>query len=57
MLDVIPDIIPILSDPGQYKLHSSVIETVKNLGQYEQYEQEIQRRTFEAHQKAVLLNE
>ena len=55
--NVIPDIIPILSDPGQYKLHSSVIETVKNLGQYEQYEQEIQRRTFEAHQKAVLLNE
>jgi hypothetical protein len=54
---VIPDIIHILSDPGQYKLHSSVIETVKNLGQYEQYEQEIQRRTFEAHQKAVLLNE
>ena len=55
--NVIPDIIPILSDPGQYKLHSAVIETVKNLGQYEQYEQEIQRRTFEAHQKAVLLNE
>ena len=55
--NVIPDIIPMLSDPGQYKLHSAVIETVKNLGQYEQYEQEIQRRTFEAHQKAVLLNE
>ena len=55
--NVIPDIIPILSDPGQYKLHSAIIETVKNLGQYEQYEQEIQRRTFEAHQKAVLLNE
>ena len=55
--NVIPDIIPILSDPGQYKLHSAVIETVKNLGQYEQYEQEIQRRTFEAYQKAVLLNE
>ena len=55
--NVIPDIIPILSDPGQYKLHSAVIETVKNLGQYEQYELEIQRRTFEAHQKAVLLNE
>ena len=55
--NVIPDIIPILSDPGQYKLHSAVIKTVKNLGQYEQYEQEIRRRTFEAHQKAVLLNE
>ena len=32
--NVIPDIILILSDPGQYKLHSSIIETVKNLGQY-----------------------
>ena len=54
---VIPFILPILSDPDQFKLHSAVIQTVKNLGEYETYEQEIHRRTFEAHQKAVILNE
>jgi HEAT repeat protein len=54
---VIPFIMPILSDPDQFKLHSAVIQTVKNLGEYETYEQEIHRRTFEAHQKAVILNE
>jgi hypothetical protein len=54
---VIPTIMPILSDPEQYKLHAAVIQTVKNLGQYDAYEQEIHRRTFEAHQKAVILNE
>ena len=54
---VIPTIMPILSDPEQYKLHAAVIQTVKNLGQYDAYEQEIHRLTFEAHQKAVTLNE
>ncbi|MGY8780145.1 MAG: HEAT repeat domain-containing protein [Fidelibacterota bacterium] len=54
---VIPTIMPILSDYEQYKLHPAVIQTVKNLGQYELYEQEIRRRTFEAHQKAESLND
>ena len=54
---VIPSLMPILSDPKQFNLHSAVIQTVKNLGVYETYEQEIHRRTFEAHQKAVILNE
>ncbi len=54
---VIPSLMPILSDYNQYKLHSAVIQTVKNLGAYNQYEQEIKRRTFEAHQKASLVNE
>ena len=54
---VIPSLMPILSDPTQFNLHSAVIQTVKNLGVYETYEQEIHRRTFEAHQKAVILNE
>ena len=54
---VIPSLMPILSDPKQFNLHSAVIQTVKNLGVYETYEQEIHRRTFEAHQKAVSLNE
>jgi len=54
---VIPSLMPILSDPNQFNLHSAVIQTVKNLGVYETYEQEIHRRTFEAHQKAVSLNE
>ena len=54
---VIPSLMPILSDPNQFNLHSAVIQTVKNLGVYETYEQEIHRRTFEAHQKAVILNE
>ena len=54
---VIPCLFPILSDGIQFNLHSAVIQTVKNLGVYETYEQEIHRRTFEAHQKAVILNE
>ncbi len=54
---VIPTIMPILSDPEQYKLHTAVIQTVKNLGQYDAYTQEIRRRTLEAHQKAITLNE
>ena len=54
---VIPSLMPILSDYNQYKLHSAVIQTVKNLGAYNQYEQEIKRRTFEAHQKASSINE
>ncbi|MEA1882050.1 MAG: HEAT repeat domain-containing protein [Candidatus Marinimicrobia bacterium] len=54
---VVPTLMPILSDPEQYKLHTAVIQTVKNLGQYDAYEQEIHRRTFEAHQKAVTTNE
>ena len=54
---VIPSLMPILSDYNQYKLHTVVIQTVKNLGAYNQYEQEIKRRTFEAHQKASLVNE
>ena len=54
---VIPLLMPILSDYDQYKLHAPVIETVKNLGGYEEYKQEIKRRTFEAHQKAVSINE
>ena len=54
---VIPSLMPILSDYNQYKLHSAVIQTIKNLGAYNQYEQEIKRRTFEAHQKASSINE
>ena len=54
---IVPTLMPILSDPEQYKLHTAVIQTVKNLGQYDTYEQEIHRRTFEAHQKAVITNE
>ena len=54
---VIPSLMPILSDYNQYKLHSAVIQTVKNLGAYNQYELEIKRRTFEAHQKASSINE
>jgi len=54
---VVPTLMPILSDPEQYKLHAAVIQTVKKLGQYNAYEQEIRRRTFEAHQKAESLNE
>jgi len=54
---VIPSIMPILSDYNQYKLHQPVIETIKKLGQYDNYEQEIRRRIFEAHQKASIINE
>ena len=35
----------------------TVIQTIKNLGQYNTYEQEIHRRTFEAHQKASMIDE
>ena len=54
---VIPFILPILSVYNQYKLHMTVIQTIKNLGQYNTYEQEIHRRTFEAHQKASMIDE
>ena len=54
---VIPFILPILSDYNQYKLHMTVIQTIRNLGQYNTYEQEIHRRTFEAHQKASMIDE
>ncbi|MDB9722442.1 hypothetical protein OAA83_00760 [Candidatus Marinimicrobia bacterium] len=54
---VIPSIMPILSDYNQYKLHQAVISTIKNLGQYNTYEEEIRRRIFEAHQKASSLDE
>ena len=54
---VIPFILPILSDYNQYKLHMTVIQTIKNLGQYNTYEQEIHRRSFEAHQKASMIDE
>jgi DNA-binding SARP family transcriptional activator len=48
---------PILSDYSQYKLHQAVITTIKKLGQYDTYEEEIRRRIFEAHQKASSLDE
>mgnify|MGYP003777459867 FL=1 len=54
---VIPSIMPILSDYKQYKLHQAVIATIKKLGQYDNYEEEIRRRIFEAHQDASSLNE
>ena len=54
---IIPSIMPILSDYEQYQLHQAVIQTVRDLGQYDQYDQEIKRRTFEAHQKAETIND
>jgi len=54
---VIPSILPILSDYEQYKLHEAIIQTVRDLGQYDQYAQEIKRRTFEAHQKAAAIDD
>ena len=54
---IIPSIMPILSDYEQYKLHQAVIQTVRDLGQYDQYAQEIKRRTFEAHQRAETIND
>tara|TARA_B100001750_G_scaffold112769_1_gene89059 strand:- start:298 stop:1434 length:1137 start_codon:yes stop_codon:yes gene_type:complete len=54
---IIPSIMPILSDYEQYKLHEAVIQTVRDLGQYDQYAQEIKRRTFEAHRKAETIND
>lgn len=46
-------ILPILSDPNQHKLHETVIQTIRDFGLYNEYAQEIKRRTFEAHQKAT----
>ena len=54
---VVPSLLPILSDYNQYKLHPAVIQTVKNLGVYESFEQEIHRRTFEAHKQGTLVDE
>ncbi len=54
---VIPSLMPILSDYNQYKLHAAIIQTVKNLGAYALFEQEIHRRTFEAHKQASVLND
>ena len=54
---VVPSLLPILSDYNQYKLHAPVIKTVKDLGAYPDYEQEIHRRTFEAHKNASTLDE
>ena len=54
---VVPSLLPILSDYNQYKLHPAVIQTVKNLGAYESFEQEIHRRTFEAHKQGTLVDE
>ena len=53
---VIPSLMPILSDYNQYKLHVAVIQTITNLGAYAEFEQEIHRRTFEAHKKASTSN-
>ena len=54
---VVPSLMPILSDYNQYKLHPAVIQTVKNLGAYDIFEQEIHRRTFEAHKQGAILGE
>ena len=54
---VVPSLLPILSDYNQYKLHPAVIQTVTNLGAYESFEQEIHRRTFEAHKQGTLVDE
>ena len=54
---VVPSLMPILSDYNQYKLHPAVIQTVKNLGAYDIFEQEIHRRTFEAHKQGANLGE
>jgi len=54
---VIPSLMPILSDYNQYKLHVAVIETITNLGAYAEFEQEIHRRTFEAHKQAATSND
>ncbi len=48
---------PILSDYNQYKLHVAVIQTITNLGAYTEFEQEIHRRTFEAHKQAATSND
>ena len=53
---VIPSLMPILSDYNEFKLHDIIIKAVKDFGEYDKYEQEIKRRTFEAHQKAESLN-
>ena len=54
---VIPSLMPILSDYNQYKLHIAVIQTITNLGAYAEFEQEIHRRTFEAHKQAATSND
>ena len=54
---VVPSLMPILSDYNQYKLHPAVIQTVKTLGAYDIFEQEIHRRTFEAHKQGAILGE
>ena len=54
---VIPSLMPILSDYNQYKLHVAVIQTITNLGAYAEFEQEIHRRTFEAHKQAATSND
>jgi len=54
---VVPSLMPILSDYNQDKLHPAVIQTVKNLGAYDIFEQEIHRRTFEAHKQGAILGE
>ena len=54
---VIPSLMPILSDYNQYKLHVAVIQTITNLGAYTEFEQEIHRRTFEAHKQAATSND
>jgi HEAT repeat protein len=51
--DIIPQILPILADPNQAKLHAVVIKAVRNLGMYPKYEEEIRRLTFSAHEKAL----
>jgi hypothetical protein len=50
-------LLPILSDYNQYKLHAPIIKTVKDLGAYSIYEQEIHKRTFEAHKNASSLDD
>ncbi len=50
---IVPQILPILSDPHQAKLHTVVIKAVRNLGVYPKYEEEIRRLTFSAHEKAL----
>ena len=54
---VVPSLLPILSDYSQYKLHAPVIKTVKKLGAYPSYEQEIHKRTFEAHKNASIIDD
>lgn len=50
---IIPQLLSILSDPDQVKLHTNVVNAIHNLGKYPQYEEQIRRLTFEAHEKAL----